>query len=214
MANPQQPELRRSEKTPHLTPDAIQGELEAKDRPDSAGKTGPVPKANKPGSGSGPVQDKPDLDDFAAKLGTDSAAGGKPAAKASATAKGKPAVKTPATAKGKPPVKTQAASPREAVTANSQPASAKTTPPAKAPASLFATAPRSAGPVKTGTARIEGSAVTTPPQDDRDLIPKPLLVATKLVVGTAGIAAGAVRIATLPVRRVARYVVGSLTGRD
>ncbi|CAN5219713.1 hypothetical protein BH23ACT9_BH23ACT9_11230 [soil metagenome] len=69
MANPQQPELRRSEQTPSLTPDAIRAELDAHDRPEKKGNSGPAPKANKPGTASGPVQDKPNLDDFAAKFG-------------------------------------------------------------------------------------------------------------------------------------------------
>lgn len=73
MANPQQPELRRSGETPSLTPDAVEGELDARSRPDPKGRTGPVPPANRAGgpppSGSDP--DKPDLDRFAAKLGID-----------------------------------------------------------------------------------------------------------------------------------------------
>ena len=69
MSTPQQPELRRSETTPGLAPDSIGGELDAKKHPGSSGATGPVPAANQPGASSGPVQDKPDMDRFAAKLG-------------------------------------------------------------------------------------------------------------------------------------------------
>ena len=69
MSTPQQPELRRSEETPSLAPDAIEGELEASSFPTPSGGDGHVPKGNRPGSTSGPVQDKPDLDAMAAKLG-------------------------------------------------------------------------------------------------------------------------------------------------
>ena len=69
MPTPQQPELRRSETTPGLAPDSIAGELDSKKRPGSSGATGPVPAGNRAGSSSGPVQDKPDLDRFAEKLG-------------------------------------------------------------------------------------------------------------------------------------------------
>ena len=52
-----------------MTPDAIEGELRADSFPTPSGDTGPVPKGNRPGSQSGPVQDKPDLDAMAKKLG-------------------------------------------------------------------------------------------------------------------------------------------------
>jgi hypothetical protein len=69
MSTPQQPELRRSEQTPGLAPDSIQGELDARKHPGRSGEIGPVPAANRPGASSGPQQDKPDLDRFAEKFG-------------------------------------------------------------------------------------------------------------------------------------------------
>ena len=71
MPNPQQPELRRSEQTPALTPDAIESELEA----DPNRPTPPTDDAlNRPGQpddgAEGRDQDKPDLDDVADQLGT------------------------------------------------------------------------------------------------------------------------------------------------
>jgi hypothetical protein len=92
MSNPQQPELRRSETTPGLSPDSIAGELKARKGGTKSGNTGPVPKGNTPGRGgkggggkggggkggggkhrvgTDKVSDKPDLDDFAEKLGID-----------------------------------------------------------------------------------------------------------------------------------------------
>lgn len=69
MSNPQQPEVRRSEQTSSLSPDSIKGELEAHDRPERGGHTGPVPPGNKALANSGPDQDQPDLDAFATKFG-------------------------------------------------------------------------------------------------------------------------------------------------
>ncbi len=71
MSNPQQPELRRSGQTPSLTPDSIEGELRATDRPSPKGSTGPVPPGNRPGAHGASDQDKPDLAKFAEKLGID-----------------------------------------------------------------------------------------------------------------------------------------------
>lgn len=71
MANPQQPELRRSGETPSLTPEAIEGELNAKRGPGADDRTGTVPPENQPGQTSGSDPDKPDLDAFAAKYGID-----------------------------------------------------------------------------------------------------------------------------------------------
>ena len=64
MSRPQQPELHRSGNVPALDPDATESELEAEDRPQDEGHTGPVPSANRPGSDSGPVQDRPAPEDF------------------------------------------------------------------------------------------------------------------------------------------------------
>ena len=68
MGRPQQPELARSGRT-DLDPDRIGTELEARKEPVSKGRTGPVPPENQPGHRSAEEADKPDLDDFAAKLG-------------------------------------------------------------------------------------------------------------------------------------------------
>jgi hypothetical protein len=70
MANPQQPELRRSERNEALSPDAMQGRLEASRHvePDERGP-GPVPESNRSGHHDDEDQDKPDLDAFAEKLG-------------------------------------------------------------------------------------------------------------------------------------------------
>lgn len=70
MPNPQQPELRRSERVPALSPDAAEAEVDARpDRPLSSERTddqtheAPTPEHDTP------EQDKPDLDDMAEALG-------------------------------------------------------------------------------------------------------------------------------------------------
>ena len=71
MSNPQQPELARSRKTPAQDADAVAGVLDG--QPATSGSTrprGPVPAENQPGHHPADEQDKPDLDKFAAKLGT------------------------------------------------------------------------------------------------------------------------------------------------
>lgn len=70
MARPQQPELARSGKT-DLDPDHVETGLQGQPIPPSGGETGPVPVDNQPGHHPANEQDKPDLDAFAAKLGTD-----------------------------------------------------------------------------------------------------------------------------------------------
>jgi hypothetical protein len=70
MARPQQPELARSAKT-DLDPDHIETGLQGVKTPKSGGETGPVPPENQPGHHPPKEQDKPDLDAFAARLGTD-----------------------------------------------------------------------------------------------------------------------------------------------
>ena len=70
MARPQQPELARSAKT-DLDPDHIETGLQGQKTPSTGGETGPVPPDNQPGHHPAKEQDKPDLDAFAAKLGTD-----------------------------------------------------------------------------------------------------------------------------------------------
>ncbi|MDX6410078.1 MAG: hypothetical protein QOE13_3149 [Gaiellaceae bacterium] len=70
MARPQQPELARSGKT-DIDPDHVETGLEGLPAPVTGGETGPVPPDNQPGHHPPKEQDKPDLDAFAAKLGTD-----------------------------------------------------------------------------------------------------------------------------------------------
>src|SRR2546422_3174993 len=70
MAHPQQPELARSART-DLDPDHIETGLQGQPTPATGGETGPVPPDNQPGHHPTKEQDKPDLDAFAAKLGTD-----------------------------------------------------------------------------------------------------------------------------------------------
>src|SRR5436190_1258248 len=70
MARPQQPELARSGKT-DIDPDHVATGLQGQPTPATGGETGPVPPENQPGHHPIEEQDKPDLDAFAAKLGTD-----------------------------------------------------------------------------------------------------------------------------------------------
>ena len=70
MARPQQPELARSART-DLDPDHVETGLQGQPTPKSGGDTGPVPAENQPGHHPAKEQDKPDLDAFAARLGTD-----------------------------------------------------------------------------------------------------------------------------------------------
>jgi len=104
MARPQQPELARSAKT-DLDPDHIETGLQGQPTPKSGGETGPVPPENQPGHHPEKEQDKPDLDAFAARLGTDPKAptatrARKPGRPATAAAKAAPAKAAPA--KGTP----------------------------------------------------------------------------------------------------------------
>jgi len=69
VANPQQPELRRSGKVAALDPDATETDLTAHERPKAKGRTGKVPKEQRPGHKPEQEQDKPDLDAFAERLG-------------------------------------------------------------------------------------------------------------------------------------------------
>lgn len=69
MANPQQPELRRSGRTP-LTPDEANTAVEVEHRaPAGEPGAGPVPPENQPGHHPDQEQDQPDLDDLAARFG-------------------------------------------------------------------------------------------------------------------------------------------------
>lgn len=69
MAKPQQPELRRSGFVPALDPDATESRLDAHERPGTSAPGGPVPEDQRPGHHPDDEQDKPDLDEFAARLG-------------------------------------------------------------------------------------------------------------------------------------------------
>ncbi|HEX4901437.1 MAG TPA: hypothetical protein VFV42_01415 [Acidimicrobiales bacterium] len=69
MANPQQPELRRSGKVAALDPDATATDLTGHQRPGTKGRTGTVPEDQRPGHHPEDEQDKPDLDKFAERLG-------------------------------------------------------------------------------------------------------------------------------------------------
>lgn len=150
MARPQQPELARSAKT-DLDPDHIETGLQGQKAPATGGETGPVPPDNQPGHHPPKEQDKPDLDAFAAKLGTDPKAPsatsarkpGRPKASSSksAPAKSSPSKSTPAkstsaksTAKTSEPAKSSAR-PAAAAGSQSPAASAKIeTTPGKRPA--------------------------------------------------------------------------------
>ena len=68
MANPQQPELARSRKTPSLDPDATEAVLSAAEAPTVDRASGPVPVENQPGHHPPVEQDKPDPDRFLAKV--------------------------------------------------------------------------------------------------------------------------------------------------
>jgi hypothetical protein len=68
MANPQQPELARSRKTPALDPDATEAVLSAESAPTVDRARGPVPVDNQPGHHPPVEQDKPDPDRFMAKV--------------------------------------------------------------------------------------------------------------------------------------------------
>lgn len=59
MPSPQQPELRRSERTPAQDPDSVASDLEAHRRPGDSGRTGPVPEENRPGHHPEVEQDQP-----------------------------------------------------------------------------------------------------------------------------------------------------------
>jgi hypothetical protein len=68
MANPQQPELARSRKTPALDPDATEAVLSAAEAPTVDRPRGPVPVDNQPGHHPAVEQDKPSADRFLAKV--------------------------------------------------------------------------------------------------------------------------------------------------
>lgn len=71
MPNPQQPELRRSERVPALDPDATEAKLSAerRNRRKPTEPRTPVPGDQQPGHHPDEDQDKPDMDAFAERLG-------------------------------------------------------------------------------------------------------------------------------------------------
>lgn len=114
MARPQQPELARSAKT-DLDPDHIETGLQGQRTPSTGGETGPIPPENQPGHHPPKEQDKPDLDAFASRLGTDPKAptatsARKPPRPKAASAQATPAP-TPATPAKPAPAKRPAAAP-------------------------------------------------------------------------------------------------------
>ncbi|HEX2046612.1 MAG TPA: hypothetical protein VHF27_02540 [Acidimicrobiales bacterium] len=70
MSNPQQPEIARSRKTPAQDQDAVAGVLDGQRDVGADAPRGPVPAENQPGHHPAEEQDKPDVNAFAAKLGT------------------------------------------------------------------------------------------------------------------------------------------------
>jgi hypothetical protein len=138
MARPQQPELARSAKT-DLDPDHVETGLQGQKAPATGGETGPVPPENQPGHHPPKEQDKPDLDAFAARLGTDpeapSATSARKAprsttapAKTAPATKATPAKRTPSKAATRPvvPKESPAAPPKVQATPAKRPAAAPT----------------------------------------------------------------------------------------
>src|SRR5688500_12849792 len=140
MARPQQPELARSAKT-DLDPDHIETGLQGQKAPATGGETGPVPPDNQPGHHPPKEQDKPDLDAFAARLGTDPKAPpatsalrpGRPQAPSPKPAPAKTTESKSAPAKSTPAKSTPAKStPAKSTPTTSEPAKSSTRPAAAA----------------------------------------------------------------------------------
>jgi len=135
MARPQQPELARSAKT-DIDPRHVETGLQGQPTPATGGETGPIPPDNQPGHHPAKEQDKPDLDAFAARLGTDptaptATAARKPPRPAAAPATKKTAgTATKATAK-KTPARATTAAPRKTAPPKTAPTPGKL--PASAP---------------------------------------------------------------------------------
>jgi hypothetical protein len=128
MARPQQPELARSAKT-DLDPNHVETGLQGQRAPGTGGETGPIPPDNQPGHHPEKEQDKPDLDAFAARLGTDPTA-------PTATAARKPPRprETPAKAATGTPAKADGGARKAPAAPRKAPAATrKTTPPKTAP---------------------------------------------------------------------------------
>jgi len=141
MSRPQQPELARSAKT-DLDPDHVETGLQGQKRPPTGGETGPIPAENQPGHHPPKEQDKPDLEAFAARLGTDpkspTATSARKAPRPKATS-AKTASKTTRSkaasrpAAATPQQKSPAAPPRVEATPAKRPAAAPTAQPESAP---------------------------------------------------------------------------------
>ncbi len=134
MARPQQPELARSAKT-DIDPNHVETGLQGQPTPATGGETGPVPPDNQPGHHPAKEQDKPDLDAFAARLGTDPTAPTATAARQPPRPADTPATATKATAsKATASKATAKKTPAKAATRKTSPP--RTTPtPGKLPAS-------------------------------------------------------------------------------
>jgi hypothetical protein len=144
MSRPQQPELARSAKT-DLDPDHVETGLQGQRHPGSAGETGPVPPENQPGHHPPKEQDKPDLDAFAARLGTD------PNAPTATRAR-----------KGAPKAVAAKSAPAKTAPAKSGPAksAATTTTTAKSPPAK--STPAKSGPAKTAAAATSSKTASRP----------------------------------------------------
>jgi hypothetical protein len=146
MARPQQPELARSAKT-DLDPDHVETGLQGQKAPTAGGETGPVPPENQPGHHPPTEQDKPDLDAFAARLGTDPKAPTATSARKSAAA---PRKTTPAKTETSKAATPKAATPKPASRPASAPKKSPAAPPkiettpAKRPAAAPAPSPEDA----------------------------------------------------------------------
>jgi hypothetical protein len=140
MARPQQPELARSAKT-DLDPSHVETGLQGQPAPATGGETGPVPPDNQPGHHPPKEQDKPDLDAFAARLGTDpkapTATGARkaPRPKTAQTKTGPATKAAPAKTATRPtaPKTSPAAPPKVQATPAKRPAAAPTAQPQSAP---------------------------------------------------------------------------------
>src|SRR5581483_10280056 len=128
MARPQQPELARSAKT-DIDPRHVETGLQGQPTPATGGETGPIPPDNQPGHHPAKEQDKPDLDAFAARLGTDPTAPTATAARKPPRPAAAPATKKTAGTATKATKATAKTTPARAATA----APRKTAPPKTAP---------------------------------------------------------------------------------
>jgi hypothetical protein len=164
MARPQQPELARSGKT-DIDPDHVETGLQGQPTPATGGETGPVPPENQPGHHPPKEQDKPDLDAFAARLGTDPKAPTATSARKAPRPKATPAKTAPANKAAPAKAATRPAGPKESP---APPPKVQTTP-AKRPAAAPAAQPKSAP-------SPEDAAHIAAPQPAPEREPEPRLV--------------------------------------